>query len=124
MTPREVCTSYLAAFATGDPERVASHVTDDFRNDHTSAVGRPSAGKAEYCSRLPVFLASLPELRYDVEDVVAEGDKVVVAYPLRCHVNERDVAVRGVMRFEVRDGLIAHRTDYWDSRVFEQQAGL
>ena len=124
MTPREVCTSYLAAFATGDPERVANHVTDDFRNEHTSAVGRPSEGRATYLERLPVFIASLPQLRYEVEDVVAEGDKVVVAYTLRCHVNDRDVAVRGVMRFEVRDGLIAQRTDYWDSRVFEQQAGL
>jgi ketosteroid isomerase-like protein len=119
-----VCTSYLAAFATGDPERVASHVTEDFRNEHTSAVGRPTNGRADYLERLPVFIASLPGLRYDVEDVVAEGDKVVVAYTLRCHVNERDVAVPGVMRFEVRDGLIARRIDYWDSRVFEQQAGL
>jgi hypothetical protein len=28
------------------------------------------------------------------------------------------------MRFLVRDGLIARRTDYWDSLVFQQQAGL
>jgi hypothetical protein len=28
------------------------------------------------------------------------------------------------MRFLVRDDLIAHRIDYWDSLVFKQQAGL
>ena len=66
----------------------------------------------------------MPGLRYEVEDVVAEGDRVVVAYTLHAHVNERDVAVRGVMRFVVRDDLIAHRIDYWDSQVFQQQAGM
>jgi hypothetical protein len=28
------------------------------------------------------------------------------------------------MWFRIDDGLIAHRTDYWDSLVFQQQAGL
>jgi hypothetical protein len=48
----------------------------------------------------------------------------VIAYTLHARVNDRDVAVRGVMRFCVEDGLIAHRIDYWDSLVFRQQAGL
>jgi len=130
-TARDLCTSYLASFATGDPDLVAAHVAEGFVNDHTAALGRSSAGKEEYRSRLPGFLASMPGLRYDVDtehDVVAEGDVgaaiVFAAYTLRCNVNERDIVVRGVMRFEVRDGLIAKRTDFWDSRVFEQQAGL
>jgi ketosteroid isomerase-like protein len=29
-----------------------------------------------------------------------------------------------VQIFRVRDGLIAHRTDYWDSLVFQRQAGM
>ena len=49
---------------------------------------------------------------------------MVAAYTLHTHVNDRDVAVRGVMRFVVRDDLIAHRIDYWDSLVFKQQAGM
>jgi steroid delta-isomerase-like uncharacterized protein len=124
VTPAEVCASYLAAFATGDPVRVVAHVSDDFVNEHTAALGSGCAGKDEYARRVPGFLASMPRLRYDVEDVVADGDRVVAAYTLRAHVNGRDVAVRGVMRFVVRDGLIAKRTDYWDSLVFQQQAGL
>lgn len=124
MTPSEVCTSYLASFATGDPDRVVAHVTDDFVNEHTAALGSGCEGKDEYARRVPNFLASMPQLRYVVEDVVADGDKVVAAYTLHTHVNDRDVAVRGVMRFVVRDGLIAKRTDYWDSLVFQRQAGL
>jgi steroid delta-isomerase-like uncharacterized protein len=124
VTPSEVCTSYLAAFATGDPDRVVAHVTDDFVNEHTAALGSGCEGKDEYARRVPNFLASMPQLRYEVEDVVADGDRVVAAYTLHTHVNDRDVAVRGVMRFQVRDGLIAKRTDYWDSLVFQRQAGM
>jgi ketosteroid isomerase-like protein len=28
------------------------------------------------------------------------------------------------MHFEVSDGLIVRRVDYWDSQVFKNQAGL
>ncbi|MBI5090417.1 MAG: nuclear transport factor 2 family protein [Actinobacteria bacterium] len=124
MTPAERCITYLESFATGNPDAVVANVTDDFVNEHTSALGSGCEGKDEYARRVPGFLASMPGLRYEIEDVVAEGDRVMAAYTLHTHVNDRDIAVRGVMRFLVRDGLVAHRTDYWDSMVFKQQAGL
>jgi len=119
-----VCRAYLAAFESGDVDAIASHITDDFVNEHTAALGSGCVGVQEYRRRLPGFLGSMPGLRYEIEDVVADGDRVVVAYTLRAHVNDRDVAVRGVMRFDVRDGSIARRIDYWDSLVFLRQAGL
>jgi len=124
VNPAERCTSYLAAFATGDPTAVVSHVSEDFVNEHTAALGSGCIGRDEYASRVPSFLASMPGLRYDIEDVLVDGHRVVVAYTLHARVNDRDVAVRGVMRFRVEDDLIAHRIDYWDSLVFQQQAGL
>jgi ketosteroid isomerase-like protein len=124
MTPIEVCRAYLDAFGTGDPDAVTSMVTDDFVNEHTAALGSGCTGKAEYSRRVPGFLASMPGLRYDVEDVAAQGDNVYAAYTLHTHVNDRDVAVRGVMHFRVEGELIAQRTDYWDSLVFQRQAGL
>ena len=124
MTPSQVCIAYLQAFATGDPAAVTALVTDDFVNEHTAALGSGCTGKDEYSRRVPGFLASMPGLRYEVEDVTADGDRVYAAYTLHTHVNDRDVAVRGVMRFVVRDQLVAHRTDYWDSLVFQRQAGL
>jgi ketosteroid isomerase-like protein len=66
----------------------------------------------------------MPELRYDIEAVIADGDDVAVAYVLRASVNERDIAVRGMMRFEVRAGRIVRRVDYWDSLAFQRQAGV
>ena len=121
---RDVCLAYLAAFGTGDPDAVTSLVTDDFVNEHTAALGGGCIGKAEYVRRVPGFLASMPGLRYEVEEVIAENDRVAVAYTLHSRVNDRDISVRGVMRFRVEGELIARRTDYWDSLVFKQQAGL
>ena len=124
MTPADRCLTYLAAFATGSADAVVDNVTDDFVNEHTAALGTGCTGRDEYARRVPGFLLSMPGLCYDVEDVVADGNRDVVAYTLHAHVNHRDVAVRGVMRFDVRDDLIARRVDYWDSHVFTQQAGL
>ena len=124
MSPAELCRSYLESFATGDPERIAAHVTDDFVNEHTAALGGGCVGIEEYRKRLPNFLASMPGLRYDVEEVVADGNRVMAAYTMRAVVNDRDIAIRGVMRFRVDGQLIATRVDYWDSLVFQTQAGL
>jgi steroid delta-isomerase-like uncharacterized protein len=124
VTPAERCTAYLAAFATGDPVAIVAHVSEHFVNEHTAALGSGCTGRDEYASRLPAFLASMPALRYEIEDVIADDARVAVAYTLHARVNDRDVAVRGVMRFRIDDDLIAHRTDYWDSLVFQQQAGL
>ena len=124
LTPSEVATAYLGAFATGDPDAVAALVTEDFVNEHTAALGSGCEGRAEYRRRLPGFLDSMPGLRYEIEDVVAEGDRVWAAYTLRATVDDRPIAVRGVMRFVVRGDLVAHRVDYWDSLVFQRQAGL
>lgn len=123
-SPADICRRYLESFATGDPDVVASFVSNDFVNEHTSALGSGCQGKDEYRRRLPGFIASMPGLSYEVESQIAEGDQVANAYTLRARVNERDIAVRGMMRITVRDGLITDRTDYWDSKSFLQQAGL
>jgi len=122
--PADVVRRYLAAFAVGDADGIAALVTDDFVNEHTAALGSGCMGRDEYRKRLPGFLGSMPGLRYEVEDVIADGERVAAAYTLHATVNGRPIAVRGMMRFAVRAGLIAQRTDYWDSLVFQRQAGL
>jgi predicted ester cyclase len=132
VTPVEHCRSYLESFATGDPDTIASHVTDDFVNEHAAALGTGCVGIDEYRKRLPGFIASMPGLRYEIGDTIAEGDRVVITYTLRCSAKPpdgdtdgpRDIAVRGAMRFDMRGGKIARRVDYWDSLVYLRQAGL
>jgi limonene-1,2-epoxide hydrolase len=124
VSPSEVCVAYLAAFSSGESARIASFVTEDFVNEHTAALGSGCIGQAEYARRVPAFLASMPGLTYDIDEVIADGSRVAVAYVLRATVNDRPIAVSGMMRFVVDGDRIAKRTDYWDSLVFKQQAGF
>ena len=111
------------AVAAHVADAVAAHVAEDFRNEHTSALGSSSTGRDEYRRRLPGFLTSFPGLAYEVETVIADGSAVAVAYRMTATSDGHPIAVRGVMVFEVVDGLIARRTDYWDSLGFLRQVG-
>ncbi len=120
--PAEVVRGYLAAFATGDPDLVASFVSDDFINEHTAKLGSGSVTKAAYRERLPSFLADMADLVYEVEQLVVQDGDVAAFYELSANwQGQTPVRVRGVQHLRVRDGLIVHRTDYWDSAVFLEQ---
>ena len=123
MSTSAVARAYLESFASADPDAVAALVTDDFVNEHTAALGTGCEGKAEYRRRLPGFLASFAGLRYEVEDLVAQEDRAAAAYTMRATYEGHEIVVRGVMRIVVRDGLVAHRIDYYDALGFLQQIG-
>jgi ketosteroid isomerase-like protein len=123
---RSVVTAYLTAFDTGDPDAVAAWVTEDFVNEHTSARGRSLVGRAAYRERLPGFLAAFAGLHYEVEEVLVDGDRAAVAYRMTATMQREGaaavpLAVRGVFRLGVRDGLVATRADYWDGEVVAAQ---
>jgi ketosteroid isomerase-like protein len=118
-----VARSYVESFATADPDVIAAHVTDDFVNEHTAALSSGCEGKTEYRRRLPGFLASFAGLRYDIEDLVAQNDRAAAAYTMRATYEGHPIAIRGVMRIAVRDGLVARRTDYYDALSFLKQIG-
>ena len=115
---RTAVLAYLAALNAGDADAVAACVSEDFVNEHTSARGRTVSGRQAYRERLPAFLAGFPGLRYEVEDLLVDGDRAALAYRMTAEMvvdgGRAPVAVRGVFRFRVRDGLIASRGDAWD----------
>lgn len=119
----EVAKAYLASFASGDPDRIAALVSEDFQNNHASALGSPCEGRDEYRRRLPGFLASLPGLAYEVTGTVEQDARVAVTYQLSATSDGKPVAIDGVMMIEVREGVITSRTDYWDSLTFLRQIG-
>ncbi len=122
----EVVTRFIEALNSHDPDRIAGCVTDDFHNEHTSSLGSSLRGRQAYRDRLPVFLAGFTDLHYEVEDLLVQDDRAALAYRMtfgyrRADDVVRPVSIRGVFRFRVRGGLIAHRADYWDGVAFQRQ---
>ena len=110
--------------ASADPDAIAVLVTDDFVNEHLSELGSGCTGRDEYRRRLPGFLSTFARARY-VVDAIGElgGDEVVARYRFEAEYEGTPIDIPGVMWFEVRDGLISHRTDLWDSLTFLRQTG-
>jgi predicted ester cyclase len=79
-----VVARYIEALNSGDPDRIAGCVTEDFYNEHTSVLGHSRHGRAAYRERLPGFLAEFAGLHYAVEDTIVEDDRAAVAYTMSC----------------------------------------
>lgn len=117
-----VARSYMASFATGDPDAIAAHVSPDFINEHTAALGSGCTGRTAYRERLPGFLRDMAGLDYQVDHVIADNFHAAVFYTMRARwQNGTPIEVRGAQRLEIAGGLITHRVDYWDSKVFLDQ---
>ena len=126
-TGGEIVTTYLASFANGDPDAVAACVTDDFVNEHLAELGSGCEGRDQYRRRLPGFLSTFAGANYTIvtlADIATPGaGDVVVRYRFEATYAGMAIDIPGVMWFDVVDGLIARRTDLWDSLTFLRQTG-
>lgn len=127
--PESVVGRYLAALNHGDPAAVVAEVSEDFVNEHTSDLGVSVYGADAYRERLASFFEQFVGLRYEPEDVLRSGERVVVPYRMSANWrspegNRRPFSIRGVFIFTVRSGAISHRVDYWDGMDFARQVRL
>jgi ketosteroid isomerase-like protein len=123
--PVDVARRYLDAFADADPDAISALVTDDFVNEHLAELGDGCVGRPEYRRRLPGFLGTFIGARYTVVTIggLDLDGQVVARYRFTAHYDGTPIDIPGVMWFEVRDGLVARRTDLWDSLTFLRQTG-
>jgi ketosteroid isomerase-like protein len=124
-TPADIVSSYLDAFSRGDPDEIAGLVAAGFHNEHLSSIASSCIGIDEYRRRLPNFLATFVDRSYAVIEVVEQGTEsqaqVVVRYDFTALYEGMPIDIPGVMWFTVENGLIAKRTDVWDSGIFVAQ---
>jgi len=121
--PIEVATSYLESFAKRDPDLIASHVSENFKNIHTSALGDPCEGRSSYRDRLPRFLEKFKDLTYECEEMIAHDEKVFVSYLMKADVDGSKISIHGVFNLKIINGFIESRIDYFDSLTFLKQIG-
>ena len=121
----DVVTSYLRSFSGNDPDLIASHVADGFRNEHQSSLGSDCVSRDEYRRRVPHFLREFEDRAYSIDDIVSQAREavtdVVVRYRFDANYGPHRVSIPGVMWFSVSDGLITRRVDTWDSMTFLAQ---
>ena len=112
----------------GDEAAIDRYIaTDAAGNDPTFGAGR-DAFRAQWRK----WRAAFPDLHFAVEDLVAEGDKVVTRWTLTgTHQGEflgiaptgRAVSVAGMSLDRVAAGQIAEGFDAWDELGLHRQLG-
>ena len=81
---------------------------------------------------LSMLLTAFPDARFTVEDMIAEGDKIVARYTLRgshqgnfmgIPATGRDVSIPGIEILRFEDGMIAEHWGIYDFMVTAQEVG-
>jgi steroid delta-isomerase-like uncharacterized protein len=104
----------------GDALAMRDLVTPDF-SDHDPLPGQPpGAAGAEYV--VATMHGAHPDLRFTIDDLVAEGDRVVIRWTLRGTntgpmlgrpPTGRTVELAAVVIFRIADGRLAERWAGW-----------
>lgn len=127
-SPIDVATGFLGSLSTNDPDVIASQVSDNFHNEHHSALGSDCVGREEYRRRLPYFLEAFADRGYQIDDLVAQRREsvtdVVIRYRFVATYDDTPIEIPGVMWLTVRGQLVTRRVDTWDSLTFLKQTGL
>jgi uncharacterized protein (TIGR02246 family) len=131
-TPKQVMTAYFEALANQDLEAIAAAWSPD---GVMTAVGQEAAGPDGVRAYWAEFFGAMPDLRFEVQDIVADGDQVAVhwagkgtfAGPNAFQGIEPTFArldLAGIDLFELREGRIVREHAYTDGAAFARQVGL
>ncbi len=111
-----------------DTSKIAEILADDFRLGGADGLNRDAL-----TSVLTYYFSAFSDLRYTIEDVVAEGDTVIARLVMTgTHDGEYDghpptgrkFQVDEVDNFTVRNGRITGYRIVWDELGFRRQLGL
>jgi steroid delta-isomerase-like uncharacterized protein len=90
-------------------------------------------GLEAYKQWLSMYLAAFPDAHFTLEDLIVEGDTVVVRQTFRgthkgdlpgLPATNKSCAIRGSTIFELQGDKIRRNSDYWDMVTFLKQVGV
>ena len=114
---------------TGNAAVLDEVIAPDFVN-HTPGIPPDLAGMK---AAMPMFRTAFPDLTIQAEDLVAEGDKVVLRITNRgTHQGElmgipptgRPILISEIHIYRIADGKIVERWGVWDQLGMMQQLGV
>lgn len=129
---KAIARDYFAAFANKDLVWIDEHIAPDFVR-HDPGLPFEVRGPEGVRHLNSVLLTAFPDLRIDVEDVVAEGDKVLARLTLRAtHQGEfmdipptgKEVEVGVLDLFRIADGRLEEHWAMIDNLGMMQQLGV
>ena len=114
MNSRAVVDRFNDAFNRHDADTVAGLLTDDTVFEDTSPApdGRRIEGRTAVAAFWRGWFARNADAKFEAEDVIVSGDRVVVRWVYRKMRNGQPWHLRGVDVFTVRDGKIAAKMAY------------
>jgi ketosteroid isomerase-like protein len=115
--PRSAATtneSFNAVFNRHDADGLAALLTEDTVFEDTSPApdGRQIEGKAAVVEFWRGWFARNPDARFEAEEVIVSGNRVVVRWVYRKVRDGQPWHLRGVDIFTVRDGKVAAKLAY------------
>ncbi len=118
------------ALNRGDMGEFASLLSDDFKELTRRGTAR---SKNECLAELEAVKRAMPDARYDIQDIIAEGDRVAVVenysgtmkgeYRGSKPTGKR-MKVTAVDIYRVSDGKIAEVRSVFDTAIMMQQLGI
>lgn len=129
-TKETVLRYYREVWERCRPEVIPSLFADSYQN-HAGSRGTLS-GPAGIRVNYDTILKSFPDVRFELDDIVCEGQKVVVRYTMRgTHSGEfqgiaptqKAVVVPGIGIYAIADGLISESWVVRDSLSLLNQIG-
>jgi steroid delta-isomerase-like uncharacterized protein len=133
---KEISLSLIEALNARDLGLWSRHLSEDYTAEHPGvSVPLDKSRSIAYHQR---FVTAFPDIRFGVQGVLAEGDRVLVQWTGSGTHTERlatltgrtipptrrRVTVSGVMLTEVREGKITRGWFYWDQLTLLTQLGL
>ena len=132
-SPKTVMTAYFEALAEQDLDAIAAAWAPDGVCHLVGGIQAdgPDGVRAYWAE----FFASMPDLRFHAEDVVADGDQVAVRWTAKgtfagpasyqgIEPTYSRLDLDGLDLFDLRDGKIVREHAYTDGATFARQIGL
>jgi steroid delta-isomerase-like uncharacterized protein len=126
---RDVITRLFAAAATGETEAVLRSWADDGVLDDVT-IARRVTGKTELREYLDMYYRALPDLHFVPKRLLVDGPWALVEWAESCHLSAsfdgvagdgRELRLRGVDVFEVRNGLVARESGWYGDGWFRER---
>jgi steroid delta-isomerase-like uncharacterized protein len=100
----------------------------------SDTVPSPLRGQEAHRQFMDVYLRAFPDLRFDIEQMLASGDHVITRWhSMGTHQGEfmgipptgrRGEGIHGCSIIQVRYGKIAHEWLFWDTATLLRQLGV